>query len=347
MKHAPKHSMRSSNCGASWSLRPLFARVSMRALALALVVTGATFVPPAVAQQYPNQDIHFVNGFPPGSGADVITRFLAEKLRPVIGRTIIVENKVGAAGAISIEYVAKSKPDGYTILFNAGSATAASMHLLKNPPVDVLKSFQIAATINRQAFMMVVDAKGPYQSVADVTAAMKAKGANATYATAAPSGIVMGEMYKAITGVKAVEVRYKDAVGSLNELMDGKLDYGMHDPVFSLAQQREGRLRILAHSSGQRLLAIPDVPTMAESGVAGMDLTSWWALHVPTGTPAPVIQALNGWMKQVLEMEDTKKFLNQFGGDPFISTPDVGQALFVKDEKNWAEYVRIAKIEPQ
>jgi tripartite-type tricarboxylate transporter receptor subunit TctC len=347
MKHAPKHPMRSSNCGASWSLRPLFARVSMRALALALVVTGATFVPPAVAQQYPNQDIHFVNGFPPGSGADVITRFLAEKLRPVIGRTIIVENKVGAAGAISIEHVAKSKPDGYTILFNAGSATAASMHLLKNPPVDVLKSFQIAATINRQAFMMVVDAKGPYQSVADVTAAMKAKGANATYATAAPSGIVMGEMYKAITGVKAVEVRYKDAVGSLNELMDGKLDYGMHDPVFSLAQQREGRLRILAHSSGQRLLAIPDVPTMAESGVAGMDLTSWWALHVPTGTPAPVIQALNGWMKQVLEMEDTKKFLNQFGGDPFISTPDVGQALFVKDEKNWAEYVRIAKIEPQ
>jgi tripartite-type tricarboxylate transporter receptor subunit TctC len=221
------------------------------------------------------------------------------------------------------------------------------MHLLKNPPVDVLKSFQIAATINRQAFMMVVDAKGPYRSVADVTAAMKAKGEKATYATAAPSGIVMGEMYKAITGVKAVEVRYKDAAGSLNELMDGKLDYGMHDPVFSLAQQREGRLRILAHSSGQRLLAIPDIPTMAESGVSGMDLTSWWALHVPTGTPAPVIDALNGFMKQVLEMEDTKKFLNQFGGDPFISTPDIGQALFIKDEKNWADYVRIAKIEPQ
>jgi tripartite-type tricarboxylate transporter receptor subunit TctC len=121
----------------------------------------------------------------------------------------------------------------------------------------------------------------------------------------------------------------------------------MHDPVFSLAQQREGRLRILAHSSGQRLLAIPDIPTMAESGVPGMDLTSWWALHLPTGTPAPVIDSLNGFMKQVLEMEDTKKFLNQFGGDPFISTPDVGQALFIKDEKNWADYVRIAKIEPQ
>ena len=176
---------------------------------------------------------------------------------------------------------------------------------------------------------------------------MKAKGDKATYATAAPSGIVMGEMYKAITGVKAVEVRYKDASGSLNEMLDGRLDYGMHDPVFSLAQQREGRLRILAHSSGQRLDAIPDVPTMAESGVPGMDLTSWWALHVPAGTPKPVIWQLNGWLKQMLEMEDTKKFLNQFGGDPFISTPEQAQALFIKDEKDWGEYVRLAKIEPQ
>jgi tripartite-type tricarboxylate transporter receptor subunit TctC len=303
-------------------------RVVLVALALLL---AAAFAASAHAQSYPSADIHFVTGFPPGSGADVITRFFAEKLRPVAGRTILVENKVGAAGAIAIESAAKSKPDGYTILFNAGSATAASMHLMKTPPVDVLKAFQIAATINRQAFMLVVDAKSPYRSVPELTAAMKQK----------------GEMYKAITGVKAVEVRYKDAVGSLNELIDGKLDYGMHDPVFSLAQAREGRLRILAHSSGQRLNAIPDVPTMAESGVPGMDLTSWWALHVPAGTPAPVIAALNGWMKQVLEMEDTKKFLNQFGGDPFISTPEQGQALFIKDEKNWGDYVRLAKIDPQ
>src|SRR4029077_17668230 len=181
------------------------------------------------------------------------------------------------------------------------------------PPVDVLKAFQLAATLNRQAFMLTVDVKSPYKSVPELTAAMKQKGENASYATAATSGIIMGEMYKSITGVEAVEVRYKDSSGALNDMASGRVDYGMHDPVFSLAQQREGRLRILAHSSGQRLLAIPDIPTMAESGVSGMDLTSWWALHVPTGTPAPVIDALNGFMKQVLEMEDTKKFLNQFG----------------------------------
>jgi tripartite-type tricarboxylate transporter receptor subunit TctC len=314
-------------------------------IALALILSLISFTPHA--QTYPSQDIHLISAFPPGSGADVLVRYFAEKLRPIAGRTVLVENKAGAGGNIATEYVARSKPDGHTIFVHAGNTLASNYHLIRNNPVDAGKQIQIAATINRQAFMLVVDAKGPYKSVADVTAAMKAKGEKASYATAAPSGIVMGEMYKAITGVKAVEVRYKDAASSLNELMDGKLDYGMHDPVFSLAQQREGRLRILAHSSGQRLNAIPDVPTMAEAGVTGMDLTSWWALHVPTGTPKAAVDALNGWMKQVLETEETKKFLNQFGGDPFISTPEAGQALFIKDEKNWADYVKLAKIEPQ
>jgi tripartite-type tricarboxylate transporter receptor subunit TctC len=195
--------------------------------------------------------------------------------------------------------------------------------------------------------MMVVDAKSPYKSVAEITAAMKAKGTKASYAVSAPSGIVMGAMYKAITGVEAVEVTYKDASGSLNEILSGKLDYGMHDPVFSLAQAREGRLRILAHSSGKRLQAVPDIPTMDEAGVKGMDLTSWWAYIAPAATPEPVVKTLNGYLKQILETDDAKQFLNRFGGDPWISTPEEGQAQFVKDEKDWKDYVKLAKIEPQ
>jgi tripartite-type tricarboxylate transporter receptor subunit TctC len=320
-----------------------------RCLTSAAVLAALTTIAPVAgqAQDYPNQDIHFVTGFPPGSGADVITRFFGEKLRVAANRTVVVENKVGASGNIATEYVARAKPDGYTMLITAGSGTAAGMHLQKNPPIDVTKAFQIAATINRQAFMLVVDAKSPYKTVPELTAAMKPKGTSATYATAAPSGIVMGAMYNQITGVQAVEVRYKDASGSLNEMLDGKLDYGMQDPVFSLSQAREGRLRILAHSSGKRLQAIPDIPTMAESGVPGMDLTSWWAVHVPAGTPKPVVDQINTWVKQILETEDAKRFLNNFGGDPFISTPEEGQALFIKDEKAWGDYVRIAKIEPQ
>ena len=314
----------------------------------AIILAAVTLSPQTVlAQAYPSQDIHMVVGFVPGSGADVLTRFFAEKLRQKSGRTVVVENKVGAAGNIATEFVARTKPDGYTLLLGAGSAVAAGMHLTKNPSVDVTKAFQIAATLNRQAFLLSVDAKSPYMSVADLTKAMKPKGENASYATTAPTGIVMGEMYKSKTGVQAVEIRYKAAADALNEFASGKLDYGAMDPVFALAQQREGRLRVLAHSSGSPIEALKGIPTMAESGVPGMDLTSWWAVHVPAATPKPVVDQLNVWFKEILLQPDTKEFLNKFGGDPFISTPEEGQILFVKDEKNWADYVRIAKIEPQ
>jgi tripartite-type tricarboxylate transporter receptor subunit TctC len=323
-------------------------RKSMRqvfGLALAAAVSlGAAGS--AVAQSYPSQDIRLVCAFPPGSGADVLVRYFADKLKPIVKGTVIVENKAGAGGNIAAEYTARAKADGHTIFVHAATAVAANMSLFKSPPVDVGKTLQIAATINRQPFMLVVDAKSPYKTVAELTAAMKAKGDKASYATAAPNGRVMGELYKQKTGVTAVEVVYRSAPDSLNELTSGKLDYGMHDPVFSLAQQREGRLRILAVSSGQRLAASPDLPTMKESGV-DMDLTGWWAAMVPTGTPEPVIQQINKWFTEIVSSDDTKKFLNSFGGDPNIQPIDEAQKKFLQEIKDWAEYVRIAKIEQQ
>jgi tripartite-type tricarboxylate transporter receptor subunit TctC len=323
-------------------------RKSMRqvfGLALAAAVSlGAAGS--AVAQSYPSQDIRLVCAFPPGSGADVLVRYFADKLKPIVKGTVIVENKAGAGGNIAAEYTARAKADGHTIFVHAATAVAANMSLFKSPPVDVGKTLQIAATINRQPFMLVVDAKSPYKTVAELTAAMKAKGDKASYATAAPNGRVMGELYKQKTGVTAVEVVYRSAPDSLNELTSGKLDYGMHDPVFSLAQQREGRLRILAVSSGQRLAASPDLPTMKESGV-DMDLTGWWAAMVPTGTPEPVIQQINKWFTEIVSSDDTKKFLNSFGGDPNIQPIDQAQKKFLQEIKDWAEYVRIAKIEQQ
>jgi tripartite-type tricarboxylate transporter receptor subunit TctC len=318
--------------------------VRVAAVALALSMFGLSGT--AHAQAYPNQDIRLICAFPAGSGADVLVRFFAEKLRPITGRTVIVENKAGAQGSIAVEYTARAKADGHTIFVHAATAVAANMHLLKNPPVDVGKSIQIAATINRQPFMLVVDAKSPYKTVAELTEAMQKKGDKATYATAAPTGIIMGEIYKNATGLKAVEVNYKTAPDSLNEITSGKVDFGMHDPVFSLAQQREGRLRILAVSTGKRLLASADLPTMTESGIA-MDLTGWWAAMVPTGTPKPVIDQIHKWFVEIVSSEETKKFLNSFGGDPNVMTPEAAQALFLQDIKNWGDYVKMAKIQPQ
>jgi tripartite-type tricarboxylate transporter receptor subunit TctC len=307
---------------------------------------AAALASPAAAQQYPSKDIRFICAFPPGSGADVLVRFFAEQLRPIANRTIIVENRSGAGGNIALEYVARSRPDGYTIFVHAGSAVAAGMHLFKKPPVDVTKAIQVAATINRQPFMLVVDAKSPYKSVADLTPVLKKKGEKASYAAAAPTGRIMGELYNQAAGLKAVEVNYKTAPDSLNDMLSGAVDYGMHDPVFALAQQREGRLRILGVSTGQRLAANPDMPTLAEQGVP-MDLTGWWAVMVPTGTPQPVLDQLHKWFVQIVGSDSTKQFLNKFGGDPLIETPAQGQARLVKDVKEWGDYVRLAKIEPQ
>ncbi|MCC6947075.1 MAG: tripartite tricarboxylate transporter substrate binding protein [Bradyrhizobiaceae bacterium] len=300
----------------------------------------------AFAQSYPSEDIRIICAFPAGSGADVLVRFFAEKLKPLAKRTVIVENKVGAGGWIAIEHVARSKPDGHTMLLLGANAVAATMSLFKNPSIDVGKTIQVAATINRQPFMVVVPYDSPFKNVAELTAAMKKKGDKATYASAAPAGKIMGEIYKAATGVQAVEVVYKTAVDSLNEILSGKVDYGMHDPVFALAQLREKRLKILGVSTGRRLEANPELPTMKEQGV-DMDLTLWWAAMVPQGTPKPVVEQINKWFVEMVSADDTRKFLGGFGGDPNIQTADEAQKNFLRDIKVWADYVKIAKIEPQ
>jgi tripartite-type tricarboxylate transporter receptor subunit TctC len=146
----------------------------------ALAVSAIGLARPAPAQQWPVQDLHFVTGTAAGSGGDVIVRYFAEKLRPLAGRAIIVENRVGAVGNIAVEYVARAKPDGYTILIWGGGNTASMMALRKNPPINVATALQVAATINRQAFMFVVDAKTPYHTLDDLTAAMRAKGDKAS-----------------------------------------------------------------------------------------------------------------------------------------------------------------------
>ncbi len=281
-------------------------------------------------------------------GSDIIVRYFAEKLRPLLGgRNIVVETKVGAGGTLSMTYTSMQKPDGYTIYLHAGSACGGGHVAVQEAAVpDAGKAIQIAATINRQPFMLAVDAKSPYKTVADVTEAMKKKGKKASYATAAPTGTVMGELYKAATGVEAVEVVYKNAIDSLNDQQSGAIDYAMVDPIYSAAQQREGRLRILAVSTGQRLAANPDWPTMTEQGIP-MDLTGWFAAMVPQGTPRPVVEQINKWFAEIVALPETKTFLNNAGGDPWITSVDEGQARMLHDVEAWKEYVRIAKIEPQ
>jgi tripartite-type tricarboxylate transporter receptor subunit TctC len=309
---------------------------------------GAAALVPALgsqsfAQDYPSQDIRLICGFPAGSGADIFVRYFAEKLRPIAGRTVIVENKLGANSNVATEYVARSKPDGHVLYPFAGTTVAASMFLFKNPPVDVGKALRVAATTSNLAFMLTVDVKSPYKTVAELTDAMKKRGDKASYATTANPGVIMGAIYKNAAGLTAIDVPYRTGPDSLNEMLSGRLDYAIHDPIFALGQAREGRIRILAVSTGKRLLSQPDIPTMAESGIP-MDLALWWGVMVPAATPKPIVDKINQWFGLIVGTEETKKFLADSGADPMINTPEKADEMFQTAIKEWGEYVRMAKI---
>ena len=172
----------------------------------------------ASAQQYPAQDIHFICAFPPGSGADVLVRYFAEKVRPLTGKNIIVENCAGAGGNIALTYSARARPDGYTVFVHGVSGVAASMSLFKTPAVYVAKEIQVAGTINQQPYMIAVHASKPYKTLADLTAALKAKGDKGTYGTANPSSTITAEIYKNTMKLDTVRVEYKTGQDMVNEL---------------------------------------------------------------------------------------------------------------------------------
>ena len=323
---------------------PIETDMTRRRLMMATAASAALAPFGAFAQaNYPAGNITFICAFPPGSGADVLVRYFADKVAKVAGQTIIVENKPGAAGNIAAQYTARAKPDGYTIYVHAGSSTAANMWLFKNPPVDVVKELQVTSMINKQPFMFVIRPDSPIKDLKQLTAMLKEKGNKASYASAATSGKVLGEVYKSLAGVEPVEISFKDANDSLNDMLSGAIDYGVHDPVFCLSQAREGRLRILASGSPVRLEASPDVPTAREQGYDS-DQLGWWGSFVPRATPRPIVDKINGWFNDVLRQPDTKAFLAKFGGDVYIGTPDEGQALLEKTVKDWKGYMEIAKI---
>jgi tripartite-type tricarboxylate transporter receptor subunit TctC len=314
----------------------------------AATIAAATMLSfaPVHAQDYPTHEIRLVCGFVAGSGADVIHRYFAEKLRVLAGKPVIVENKPGVSGNLAHSYVAKAKPDGYTVYPVGVTALAASVHLYTTPPVDPLKDFDPLTALLKQPWVLVVDAKSPFKTLPELTAFLKEKKSKASYSTATTTGIIVGELYKTIAGLETVQVNYKTIGDSLNDLRSGTIDFAMADAAFTLGQMKQGTVRALATSSGVRMKSMADIPTMIEGGVPGIDVTVWWAVELPAGTPKPIADKLNGWFTEILQMPETEKFLTNIGTDVFMTTPAQTRALIEQEIRKWGEYVRVAKIDP-
>lgn len=319
--------------------RMLFA-ICMSATIMALTA------PPALAQSYPSHEIRFVCGFPPGSGADILVRFFANKIQKLAGKTVIVDNRPGAGGMVALTYTAKSKPDGYTIFLTGGNAVAINANLLKNPPINARKDVMTAATINKMPFMLVVDASSPYKSLSELTEGLRKKGDKASYAYASPFAKVIAETYKVAAKVPTVEVAYKSSEASLNDMASGRIDFGVIDPLMGLALEKQGKVRALAISTPQRTHATGALPTFVEQGFA-VDLAGWWGALVPTGTPKEIVDQINGWFAEVLKDEETKAFLLNMGADPYTASPTEANALFLREIDDWSRLLDLARIERQ
>ena len=318
---------------------------TLASLALALFALAAPF---AAAQEYPAREIRSLCNYAPGSGADLIVRFYSDRLSKLAGRAVIVENRVGANGTIASDALAKSKPDGYTIMITPASATIVSApYMFKSLPFDSTRDFSAVTTIASLSFVILVDAAGPIKSIGQLVAHLKAKPTQSFYGATSNTGVIAAELFKTAAGVKATYVPYKQNVQALTDLLLGQLDFISFDATWALGQAKGGKLRILAATAARRSTAIPDVPTLAELGYGGTDVSPWWGVVVAAGTPRPVVDKLAGWFNQITAAEDTRQFLANSAFDPFPGTPEQMQSLMKTDAERWKRYVELAKIEPQ
>jgi tripartite-type tricarboxylate transporter receptor subunit TctC len=300
----------------------------------------------AGAQDYPAREIRSVCNFAPGSGADIIVRYYSDKLSRLAGKPVVVENKPGAQGLLATDYVAKSKPDGYTILITPASSTLATApHIFKHIPFDPLKDFQPVTTINSLPFVVAVDAAKPYRTLAEFVAALREKDGNGFYGTQSNTGQVSAELLKAHTGLKTAYVPFKITGDAFTALLGGNIDFMSVDATWASTQQQ--KVRILAVTSAKRSGSLPDVPTMMELGYKDFDITAWWGVVVPAGSPRPIVDRLAAWTNQITNSDETKTFLSRAALDAFPGSPEQMAALLKVDTERWGKYVRMAKIEPQ
>ena len=318
------------------------------ALRSAVLVLAAGLPLAAAAEDYPAREIRSICNFSAGSGADIVVRYYSDRLARLAGKAVVVENKTGVQGNIATEYVARSKPDGYTIMITPASSTlAASRYLFKQLPFDPDKDFAPVTTLARLSFAIAIDARSPIRTIADLTEHLKKKPGHGHYATGSNTGQVTGELYKEMAGLSTTYVPYKQTMSALTDTISGEVDFMTYDITFLVPQARSGRIRILAVTSATRRAAVPDVPTMQESGFPGYDLAPWWGVVVPAGTPKAVVDKLAGWFNRITESEETRKFLENLATDPFPGSPESMAALLRTEIERWGRYTRLAKIEPQ
>ncbi len=300
----------------------------------------------AQAQTYPTKPIRFIVPFPPGGGTDTNSRALTQRIAKNTGWTFVVDNKPGAGGNIGAEQAAKAPPDGYTLVLGQTSNLAINPFLYAKPPFDPIKDFAPVALVSSVPLVIVSSARRkdgePLLTIKDFIQKAKSKPDSVTYASPGNGtvGHLAGEMIARIAGVKLLHVPYKGAGPALSDLIGGQVDLYLSTPQAAVGQIKAGTVRALAMTSAKRTAALPQVPTLAESGIKGAEVASWYGVLAPAKTPPDIVARLNVEVNKALVAPEVRESLTGEGGEVLGGTPEQFTAFLRAEQAKWSKVVK-------
>lgn len=311
--------------------------------AAALIVGTA-----AIAQAYPVKPIRFVAAFPAGGPSDIVARAIGRRMSEVLGQSVVIENRTGAGGNIGAEAVAKAPPDGYTVLLG-GSYVTIAPSLYKKPPFDPVRDFAPISLIVSNQYVLVTHPSVPARTVRDLIKIAKAQPGKLNYASTGPGSPprLCAELFKSMAGVDMVNITYKGATPALVDMIGGHIDVYFGGISGTLPPIASNKVRPLAVTSGKRSSQLPEIPTVAEAALPGYDVTTWFGLLAPAGTPRDIVNKLNGVIVAIVAEPEMKNYLIGQGVDPVTNTPEQFAAHIKNEVPKFAKIVKAAGIAPE
>jgi tripartite-type tricarboxylate transporter receptor subunit TctC len=308
-------------------------------IALCAAATGA------FAQGYPSKPIRIVVGFPPGGGNDIIARLVGAKMQEAWGQPVVIDNKPGANSIIAAEFVAKSVPDGYTLLVNATGGMSVNPVLYTKLPYDSLKDFVPISMVGSFPLVLVVHPSVPANSVQELVAYAKANPGKLNYSSGSTAFQVASEMFKQMTGTDVRHIPYKGSAASITAVIAGDVQMTIVDTPPLVPQIKAGKLKALAVTSAKRAAAMSDVPTIAESGVPGYEMVLWIGVFAPAGTPREIAEKLNAEVVRVVRLPDVREKLDGMGVEPVGNTSEQMAAWIRREIARYGPVVKAANIQ--
>jgi tripartite-type tricarboxylate transporter receptor subunit TctC len=320
-----------------------------RRIVLSLVLACFAGIGPAAAQTYPTKPVRLIVPFAPAGSTDVTARIVAQKLSDAWKQQVIVDNRAGAGGNIGADAVAKAAPDGYTLLLATTGVMAINHRLYRTLPFDALRDFAPVTQIGALPLILIVHPSIPARSVKELVAIAKAKPGQLSYASSGVGSAthMTTELFRMMAGVDIVHIPYKGSGQAMADLIGGQVAIAFDQITSSLPQVEAGKLRALAVTSARRFPSVPNLPSVAEAGIAGYESVSWNGIAAPAGTPREIVGRIQAEVARTVQLPDIKERFFKDGIEPVASTPEQFAAHIRAERAKWEKVVDAAGIKPQ